>query len=283
LSTIPKPALIGGAGAVGLALRGAVGWIAFGGGGPAPATAGGGQAVTIATVRGAVQAELPRVPCSWLSLIQARQGVSGFDLAFSGVAGHPAAAEATVSDTVRARGAAIASSDFSGVAPVDASFCAALDSIRPIRSGDSPRLSVSQPRYEISRFTEGDYKGQLGARVIMDLALDGLGDDFALYSIEESGEVSEIIPSKAAFMSAVKSGNSAIEQLPGHERYRLSIDGTRKAGWSGILLLTGHSFNTRLLQNTKLPGWQAQFAEAAKSGGWKAEMVWFKFVDEVPN
>lgn len=291
LPNIPRPALIGGAGVAGAALLGAIGWIAFGGTGQAPSTPGtvaakpgAAAAVTIDTVRGAVQAELPRVPCSWLTLTKAEQGAGGFGLGFSGVAGHPANAEAAVFKAVGTQGATIASSDFSGVAPVNASFCAALDGIRPIRSADSPRLSVSQPKYEISTFGEGDYKGQLGARVIMDLVLDGLGEDFALYSIEESGEVSEIVPSKAAFLAAAKAGGSAIEQLPGRERYRISIDGTRSAGWSGILLLTGRGgFDTALLQNTKGPDWQARFADAAGKGGWKAEMVWFKFVDEVPN
>lgn len=288
---IPRPALIGGAGVAGAALLGAIGWIAFGGTGQAPrgptgaaAPAAGAAAVTIDMVRGAVQAELPRVPCSWLTLTTAEQGAGGIALGFSGVAGHPANAEAAVSKAVAAKGATIASSDFSGVAPVDASFCAALDGIRPIRSAETPRLSVSQPKYEISTFSEGDYKGQLGARVIMDLVLDGLGEDFALYSIEESGEVSEIVPSKAAFLAAAGAGGSAIEQLPGRDRYRISIDGTRSAGWSGILLLTGRGgFDTALLQNSKGPDWQSRFAAAAAKGGWKAEMVWFKFVDEVPN
>jgi hypothetical protein len=288
LSGIPKPALIGGAGVAGLALIGVIGWVAFGGKPAAPVAptttaAAPAGAASIDTVRAAIENELPRVPCSWLTLTKADQGATGADLSFSGVAGHPADAGAAISKAMDAKGAKIASSDFSGVAPVNASFCAALDGIRPIRSAESPRLSVSQPKYEISTFSEGEYQGQLGARVIMDLVLADLPDDFALYTIEESGEVSELIPSKAAFLAAAKAGG-AIEQLPGRERYRISIDGTRSAGWSGVLLLTGKSgFNTALLQNTKGADWQARFTEAASKGGWKAEMVWFKFVDEVPN
>jgi len=291
----PKPApsrglLYGGGAAAAVALLGGIGWIAFGSGGAPtkPVTTGPAAAPAVAAagldkVRGAIEAKLPGLSCSWLSLASAAEKPQGISLAFSGVAGQPAAAESDLLKAVQAAGGSVAESDFSDVAPIDASFCAVLDGLRGIRAGGAPRLSVAQRKFEISTFTEGESAGQQGARVIVDMSLADLPGDLALYSVEESGEISEIVGSRAAFDQAAKT-SKAIEQLPGRDHYRLQLDAVRKPGWAGILLLTGKGgFNEKLLHNASALGWRATFDKAAAANGWRAEILWFRFVDETPN
>jgi serine/threonine-protein kinase len=282
--------LYGGGAAAAVALLGGIGWIAFGGGGAptkpattAPAAAPAAAGAGLDKVRGAIQAKLPGLSCSWLSLTSAAEKPQGISLAFSGVAGQPAAAESDLLKAVQAAGGSVAESDFSEVAPIDASFCAVLDGLRGIRAEGAPRLSVTQRKFEISTFTEGESAGQQGARVIVDMSLADLPGDLALYSVEESGEISEIVGSRAAFDQAAKT-SKAIEQLPGRDHYRLQLDAVRKPGWAGILLLTGKGgFNEKLLHNASAPGWRATFDKAAAANGWRAEILWFRFVDETPN
>lgn len=283
----PSRGLLYGGGAVAaIALLGGVGWIAFGGGGAPPKTITAAPAeagTSIDTVRATIEAKLPTLRCSWLSLTGAAQKPQGISMAFSGVAGQPAAAESELLKAVQGSGGSVAESDFSDVAPIDASFCAVLDGLRGIRAGGTPRLSVAQRKFEISTFTEGDSAGQQGARVIVDMSLADLPADLALYSVEESGEISEIVGSRAAFDQVAKT-SKAIEQLPGRDHYRLQLDAVRKPGWAGILLLTGKGgFNEKLLHNASAPGWRTTFDQAAAANGWKAEILWFRFVDETPN
>nr|WP_258558456.1 serine/threonine-protein kinase [Sphingomonas horti] len=284
---LPKPVLIGGVAASLLAVVGAAGWIAFGGGperSPQPAAPAANKTagpVTSESVRRAVQSELPNVACTWLTLTGATQTPSGAQLAFTGVAGRPADAEASVFKSAKAAGASVAAIDFSGVAPISPSFCTVLDSIRPIRATGPARLVLPQPKFEIERFTGGEYAGQLGAKVIVQLSLEGLKDDFALYSVEDTGEISQLIASRAQLEQAAAARK--IERLPGQEQYRIAADGPRGPGWSSFLLITGRGVEQGLLENSNTPNWAEHFNQAAKANGWKAEMVWFKFVDELPN
>ncbi|TFI57618.1 serine/threonine protein kinase [Sphingomonas parva] len=292
LKDVPRPLLLGGAGAAALLLAG-LGWVAFGGddgrappaapvAGPTAAAPAAPRPASPADVRGALEAALPQVPCTWMTLIRADQGESGVSLGFAGVAGRPADAEAAIFKAVSGTGASVAASDLSAVAPVDTSFCGALDAVRPIRSTAAPRMSISQPSYEIAPFPNGDYEGETGARVVIDFALNGLPGEFALYGIDEDGKGNAIFPSRAAFMSHVETRN--IQPLDGHDRYRITIDAQRGTGWGGLLLLTGRGgFDPDLLANSGSPAWQDRFAERAAANGWKAEMIWVKFVDELPN
>lgn len=280
-------ALLLGVGAVaGLLLLAVLGALFLRGGkpppAPPPAVARTVQGPSIASLEARINAVLPTLACSWVS-VTAANGPSGVTLAGSGVAGRPEDVEPRLYEAVRSAGAQVASSDFSGVAPIDATFCSMLDELRKIRSDGATHLTSSQSRYEIGLMEQGAYAGQKGAQVIVDLSLEQIPGDFALYAIEKSNTISEIFPSRAAFLAAVP-GNDAIEKLPGNDHYRLALDGTPAPGWSGILLVTGSGgFSERLLGDLGSGTGQGAFESAARANGWKAEMVWYKFVDEVPD
>ncbi len=58
-------------------------------------------------------------------------------------------------------------------------------------------------------------------------------------------------------------------------------------GWSGMLLLTGKGpFDPALVAAPAAKrgaDWSDRFRKAAAAGGWKAEMVWYRTVDEQAN
>lgn len=279
---LPKGALIGGGAAAGVAVLAGIGWLAFGGGGGEPTVNQAAPAVPVSTasiggVQQAVAAAIKAVPCSWIDVATTGAG-SGVSLVGSGVAGQPSAAETAIYKAAGSVGTNVARSDFARVAPIDASFCPLLDNLRPIRAAGPTHLTASQPRYELAALQEGDYAGQKGARVILDLNLENV-DDFALYSIEKAGEVNQIFD-RATFNQLVSANRKEIEKLPGTDHYRLTIDGTPQPGWAGMLLLTGKGGFVPALPVT---GDSAAFKTSAQKNGWQAEMAWYRFVDDAAN
>ncbi|MFC3174579.1 serine/threonine-protein kinase [Novosphingobium bradum] len=278
--------LIGGGAAAAIVLVGVAGMIAFGGGKDgqpvaAEAPVAGAKAVAAGDLERAVQASLPAIPCSWVE-VAVGQGGGGFSLTGQGVSSQPDKVESGIFDAVRKLGAQVTASDFAKVAPLDPSYCGMLDELRKIRDPGPARVIASQPRYELATMTEGDYAGKLGARVITDLSLDGIDGEFALYSIEKSNVVSQIVGSRAEF-TQVAQNNPAITQI-GKDRYRIAIDGEVQPGWSGMVLITGKGgFSADLLSGLATPAGQARFEQTARANGWKASIAWYKFVDDTPG
>jgi len=291
-SGLPKPAIAAGV-AVALVLAGAGGWYAMRGDDavPAvvdPAVVAVGEAAPAAPpaerAAAAVTAALPGIACSWLDLSSKAEGGTGMTLKLTGVAGHPAEAQAAIARIVAGTGAALDSADFSDVAPISASECSSVDAFRQIRATGAPHLSVPQRTFEVTRLgPESNYNGQLGARTILNLDLNGV-QDFAMYGLDPNGEISALVADRKAFEAMPKPG-VPIADLKGG-RYRFSIDANH-TGWSGILLLTGTGgFSDALVTGragSRGADWPQRFAAAARAGGWRSEMVWVKMVDERPN
>ncbi len=278
-----------GGGVAAAALLGTVGYIAFGGSGsttpPATSTAVAPSVSAAAKARAAVTAVLPNVTCSWLDVTQALTTADGVTLALAGVAGQPIQAEAAVSQAVQKTGASVASVDFAEVAPIAAEACSSLDAFRAIRSPDATtHLAVPQRHFEMSRLADGDYAGKIAARTVLNLTLGADVKDFALYGLDPKGTISPLIENAAVFKAMEKPGFPVADL--GGGKYRIQADADA-AGWSGILLLTGNGgFSDDLVATgagTRSPEWRKRFADAAARGGWRAEMVWFKMVDELPN
>ncbi|WP_295634902.1 serine/threonine-protein kinase [Novosphingobium sp.] len=281
----PRKVLIGGGVAVGVALLAAAGFIAFGGKSQSsqstPTALPAGKTVALGDVQQAILASLPNVTCSWVD-VAARADGGGFSLAGEGVSSQPAQVESQVFDAVRQTGAKLTSSDFAKVAPIDASYCSTLDALRGIRDTGAPRLMASQPRYELAKITEGEFTGKVGAQIVTDISLGGVTDDFAMYTIEKSNEVSLLFGSRAQFVETAKS-NFPLTQI-GKDKYRLTIIGTVQPGWSGVVLITGRGgFSDKLLSDLSSVEGRARFSKVAQANGWKASIAWYKFIDDVPN
>jgi len=285
--------ILGGvAGAVLLLAGGA--FLAFGGGNdatpdiatttPAPVATAAGANDPATVARAAVTKILPTLECTWLDLTNATMTADGLSVALAGVAGHPADAQAAVSKAVTDSGAPLASADFSDVAPITGTECASIDALRAIRSTGTTHLSVPQRKFEMNRLADGEYAGQIGARSIVNLDIGDPNQDFALYGIEPNGAISALVANRKAFADIPKTGEPIADL--GGDRYRLQIDANH-TGWSGIILLTGKGgFSDSLVvagPGARTPEWRKRFADAAAAGAWKAEMVWFKMVNELPD
>jgi len=279
----PPLPLIASGGVLALVLAGGVGWWLTSGG-EEPATPVAASARPAQDPAGAVAAALPNITCSWLDLSDRGSGPGGLTLRLTGVAGRPAEAQAAIARVVAGAGAKLDSADFSEVAPISGSECSSVNAFRQIRGTGQPHLTAPQRTFEVARFgTESNYQGQIGARTVTNLDLNGV-KDFALYGLEPNGTISPLVPNRAAFDKLPKPG-VPIADL-GNGRYRFSIDANH-VGWSGILLLTGDGgFQDALVTGSagsRGADWPARFAAAARANGWRSEMTWFKMVDEVPN
>lgn len=280
----PKSVLIG-AGAVFLsAVLAGVGYLAFSGTEDTAPQAGGSaesttQDVTLEQVNAAVQAEVTKIPCSWLTM-NTGKGQDGFTITGMGVAGSPLDAEAVV-QAPRKLGVE-PNVDFAGIAKIDQSYCPILDELAKFRDAAPERMARKQPEYELEQVTEGEYAGQIGTHVVTDLSLDGIAGDYSLYAIEKSNVITQFVPNRNVLPQSVN--GTSIQKLPGTENYRLDIETNAKPGWSGIVLITGKGgFAPDALNDLVTPAGKAAFEQRARENDWKVQIVWYKFVDNVPN
>ncbi len=234
----------------------------------------------VAMARSALDAGLPGVACTWLNLVDIGDNGGGVTIALRGVAGKPAEAQGQVAQLLSARSVKVASIDFADVSPIQTSECGPLEAFRQVRDRSGDRLQVAQRQFEMSTLGDiGADAGKLGATAIIDVNLAGSTAGAALFGLEESGEITPILPQRADF------DQEGIEKL-GEARYRIPLATTHK-GWSGVLLLTGNGpFEPNLIggaPGSRGPDWPQKFLEIARQRGWKSEMVWYKTVDQQPN
>jgi hypothetical protein len=299
----PLGLLLGGAAALVLVLAGGLFLLSRQGPAPSPAPASSAAATT-APVAGAPQAQapaaaaapaekaqaaivaaLPNIACSWLDLLSVTDGAGGLSVKLAGVAGQPGEAQASVTRAGAVAGAPMADINLDEVAPVDPPVCPSLDAVRPIRDPAGGRLTTSQRRFEMVRQGNGKFAG----RAVINLSPGDPSTDFALIGIEPTGKMQMVIESRAQFeaarQAAAQTADPNISDLGGGA-YRLQID-TDLAGWSGLLLITGRGpFNPQLLAGppgSRGPMWADTFRTLAEKRGWKADMVWYKVVDDQPG
>ncbi len=284
--------LFAGIGVAAAALIGVAGYIAFGGSRPAATPERSATAPVMGPLvenktRAAITRALPGVTCSWLTLTGITVQSGAVSATFSGAAGQPANAQATLIRSAAAAGSPLSGTDFTEVAPISTAECQSIDAFRAIRAAGDSRLTVPQPKFEMSKLPyDSAHPGTIGARVVVNFDIGTPDQDFALYGIEPSGAVSSVIPTRKVLTAMLRVPGSGLTSLGG-ERYRLQIDAADQIGWSGFLLLRGRGgFPDALILSkpgARPPDWARRFAQAAADGGWQADIVWFKMVDEVPN
>lgn len=280
---LPKPVLIGGGVAAGVAVLAGAAWLAFGGKPAAPTTpaaSSSGAPATLDAVQAAVHKALPGIACSWVDVSASAAG-SAFNLTGSGVAADPAKVESGLFTAVRNVGANVAASDFSKVAPIDADFCALLDELQKYRDNGPLHLTSSSQQYEIGVLTKAPDVGKLGAEISVDFDFGDYPGEFAVFGIENSSTITPLALSRAQFLGFQGSGLIA---LPGKDKFRLDLNNTReKPGWAGIVVVSGNGFTADMLKNLGTDQGRAAFEQAAAAHGWKVQIAWYKFVDLEPN
>lgn len=246
-----------------------------------PTTAAPGD--PLAATRTVLTQGLPKVPCSWLD-IEAIDGGAGTPVVASlkGVSGQSTQAIATIEQMLRAAGLGSVSVKYDDIAPVPANFCGPVEAFAQVRGGGVVQLTAPQVKFEMAPLQGNlpkEVLGQLGAKAVIDIDLKGSAQMPAVIGLAETGEM-QIIADKldaipTAFLTNLGGG-----------RFRLDLP-TTNPGWSGIVLLSGTGPVAKSLFN-RAPGtidssWTQQFTTAARQGGWKAEMVWYKAVNDQPD
>jgi serine/threonine-protein kinase len=123
----------------------------------------------------------------------------------------------------------------------------------------------------------GKYAGTPAANAIFNLDLTGFADDFTIVGVGETDGMQQIDPDRKAFLAARHT------KPMGSEKYRVELL-TTNPGWSGIVLISGKGpFDAKLFNSSASAlgaDWSQRFLGLVRERGWKAEMVWYRSVDE---
>ncbi len=238
---------------------------------------------TVQRARSAIDAALPSVGCTWLSITSIAERAGGIDVALAGVAGDPAQAQGEIAAALRGAGSDARSIDFADVSLITPAGCAALDAFRQVRATGESRLSVPQRRFAMRlQPADSSYPGKIAANAVVGIAINDPSLDFALLGLEPSGRIDMVIPSRVAFLEQVRTSRNGVPITDlGRDRYRLQID-LDHAGWSGLLLVTGKGpFDVAALApglGNRGSEWRNRIATLAGERGWRTDMVWFESV-----
>jgi serine/threonine-protein kinase len=265
---VSKGVLIGG-GLAAAAAIGAIAWLALDRG-PTPE-----EQVQIARV--AINQTLPSVPCSWLGVEDVQSGEQT-SVRMNGVAGSPGEAQSRISRALTGAGLERAAINFGDVALIRPAGCSALETYGKIRQTGAPQLSVTKREFEREAQPEGP------PQALAELTVKVPGDkNFSLLGIEPNGNIDVILADRAAFDEAV-AADVVSKDSAGAYKVPFLMD---HVGWSGLILLTGDApFEPAVVEpdvNARGPDWQSNFVATASERDWKAEMLWIRSVDKVPN
>ena len=218
---------------------------------------------------------LRNLQCSWLDVGSVQANDDTVDVALRGVSGKPDKAKADISEWLGNAGLKAGDIDFSDVKQIDSTDCSPIDAFRQVRDYDSARLTVTKRQYEMS-----NHDGKLAADPEIEVDLNKLAGDVAVFGLEETGAITPLIMSQ----SEMNDPDAFSTPRPGVKSFKLTTD---HKGWSGILLLKGKPpFDPELLKKEAgevSPSWVNRFLAAAKAQGWKSEMIWYRTVDEKPG
>ncbi len=250
--------------------------------GPAGKVAAARVADPVATARTVLASGLAKVPCSWLDVEAVDGGGdSPVKVSLKGVSGQSSQAIAQIEQMLKAAGVGGVSVNYADIAPVPATFCGPLAAFSQFKAIGVGHLSVPQNKFEMSPLDSnyGTSAGKLAARSIIDLDLNGTSDDVAIVAVGENGEMQMITPARSQLIKPTW-------DIQGKDRFRMEL-GTTNTGWSGMVLLSGKPpFDKKLFPAAATapgPDWSSRFVNAAHQQGWKAEMVWYKVVNEQPD
>lgn len=220
------------------------------------------------TLADKVEPKLAEIPCAWLHVDPIQPGENG-RMGLIGVAGDPAAAQATVVELAKSEGLAIESVSVEKVAQIDPRECPAIDEPRRLRKSPGGRLKVTgEP------FIMDPAKKQSLARV--EISLDGKDKSVALFGVEPSGVVTWALPDAASIDQLKDMDVGLVKQGDGKWEFNIYPD---HLGWTGLFVVVGdRPLAKSMPQGTVQPS--AEFArslrEATAAGEWDADMVWFR-------
>ncbi|MDE8653710.1 serine/threonine-protein kinase [Novosphingobium album (ex Liu et al. 2023)] len=271
-----------------VAVAGIMAWSPWSGKGTGPSAASANlpsagtaaDAGRIAAARRALQTELRSLPCSWLDFVDMTAKGNDISLKLQGVSGRSADALRRLEGVLQRNGLRASSIDFGEVLSIGDDTCGPIDAFSAIRQLGAGRMTVEQHQFEMGILPReaGELAGKPGGTAVITFDLSGFKDEISLIGLEETGKMEQLTTNKEELIS-----NS---RAAGEDRRRIELN-TSHRGWSGILMLTGQGpFPADLLTNTAATrgaDWPQRFLNLARQQNWKAEMVWYRTVDEVPD
>ncbi|MEO5598571.1 MAG: serine/threonine-protein kinase [Novosphingobium sp.] len=233
----------------------------------------------VTAARTVLDSGLHSVPCSWLDVANIDMTGGKLGLSLRGVSGNTPAAVGQIEQMLRAAGISGVSGNYDEVAPVPASFCGPVQAFAQARASGIGHLSVAQPKFEMNPLGSeyGKDAGTPAANAIFNLDLTGFADDFTIVGVGETDGMQQIDADRKAFLAARHT------KPMGGDKFRVELL-TTNPGWSGIVLISGKGpFDAKLFNSPASAlgaDWSQRFLNQVRERGWKAEMVWYRSVDE---
>lgn len=229
--------------------------------------------------RSVVEDILSAVRCSWLNVNELSSSPEGLSLIVRGVTDSPGRVQGEIAKELSKRGFQAAEINSEAVATVPQSMCGALEAFRPMRVEEPERLISYQPEFEMKAQDDGG----VYAEALLRADIGAPPEEVAFLGLEDDGTISELATSRAEFEGLAEEQGWRKE---GPNTWRPVIT-ANKLGWTGVLMIRGKGRLDKNLMTTpeaqRSTQWAKDFAEAAKRGDWKGEMIWFRIKDDQPN
>ncbi len=283
----PSPLLLIAGGVGALAVLAGVGFLASQALKPSPEEAAAAANAAGIQAAAVVERTLPTIACSWLEASNLQEADGRVSMTLTGASSEPAAAEKTIRDALNAAKVGSVTTDTTGVARVPASACAALDAFRAVRAPEGGRRWVT-PQAQEFHFQPVAACGddpKLAAAVIEVEKPTAPGEELIVLGMEENGALQILF-----------AGEEGLRRIQG-QAPDLFVDQGRtlqiitcqdKALAASLVAVRGRGpfpldlpdvGKEQYVGRVVDAGWRSRFEAMARQQGWKAQMAWYRVVE----
>lgn len=237
----------------------------------------------------AIDAALPALPCSWVQADRVSETDGRVSVKLSGASNDPAGAAGKIDAVLKGQAATTTDIDSLDVATLRPQACAAIDAFRALRAASSngvPWITTTSREFHFERHAEcSDSPNK--ALAVIETVKPGPGEDIAVIGMEDTGRLQTVFTSLHEFRAFATqlAQDQALKNMFVEEdgKLRLNIC-TDTAGVTGLILIRGRPpFDLKLpsiAEEPKVPSgdFPKRLEAAARAGGWKTQMAWYRVV-----